>query len=58
VHTDQPIHLALERMGAAKLDMLPVVSRANIHDLLGVVVMNDVLDLFGIQYRDRRESVH
>jgi len=58
VHADQPIHLALERMGAAKLDTLPVVSRANIHDLLGVVVMNDVLDLFGIQYRDRRESVH
>ncbi len=48
VHPDQPLHLALERMGAAKLDILPVVGRANIHDLLGIVVMRDVLNLFGI----------
>ena len=58
VHADQPLHLALERMGAANLDVLPVVSRANIHELLGVVLMNDVLDLFGIKYRERRESAH
>lgn len=58
VHADQPLYLALERMGAANLDILPVVSRANIHELLGVVVMNDVLDLFGIKYHDRRESAH
>jgi CIC family chloride channel protein len=58
VHPDQPLHLALERMGAAKLEILPVVSRANIRDLLGVVVMHDVLNLFGIEHRDRRESTH
>jgi CIC family chloride channel protein len=48
VHPDQPLHIALERMGAAKLDVLPVVSRANIHRLLGVVVLADVLTSYGV----------
>jgi chloride channel protein, CIC family len=48
VHADQPLHLALERMGAAKLDVLPVVSRANIHNLIGVVVLQDVLTSYGV----------
>ena len=52
VHPDQPLHLALERMGSAKSDVLPVVSRANIHDLLGVVVMHDILNLYGIDHHD------
>jgi chloride channel protein, CIC family len=49
VHADQPLHLALERMGAAKLDALPVVSRANIHRLLGVVVLTDILNSYGVE---------
>ena len=49
VHADQPLHLALERMGAAKLDLLPVVSRANIHHLIGVVVLSDVLNSYGVK---------
>lgn len=49
VHADQPLHLALERMGAAKLDVLPVVSRANIHHLIGVVVLSDVLNSYGVE---------
>lgn len=53
VHADQPLHLALERMGAAKLDVLPVVSRANIQHLEGIVVRSDVLDSYGVE---RRES--
>ena len=48
VHADHPLHVTLERMGAAKLDVLPVVSRANIHLLLGVVVLQDVLNLYGV----------
>jgi len=40
-------------MGAAKLDVLPVVSRANIQDLEGIVVSSDVLDSYGVE---RRES--
>jgi CIC family chloride channel protein len=52
VHADQPLHLALERMGAANLDVLPVVSRANIHLLMGVVVLLDVLDSYGVKHRE------
>jgi hypothetical protein len=39
--------LALERMGAAKVDVLPVVSRANIQHLEGIVVRSDVLNSYG-----------
>jgi chloride channel protein, CIC family len=48
VHADHPLDLALERMGSARLDVLPVVSRANIHQMLGVVVLSDVLSSFGV----------
>jgi CIC family chloride channel protein len=47
VHADHPLYVALERMGAAKLDVLPVVSRANVHHLMGVVVLRDVLNSYG-----------
>jgi len=48
VHADHPLDLALERMGAAKLDVLPVVSRADSHIILGIVLLSDVLKAFGI----------
>ena len=51
VHTDHPLHLALDRMGAANLDMLPVVSRTNVHQLLGIVTLDDVLSLYGVRTR-------
>ncbi len=51
VHTDHPLYVALERMGAAKLDLLPVVSRADIHRLLGIIALPDVLNSFGIERR-------
>ena len=56
VHADHPLHVVLERMGTAKLDLLPVVSRANIHDLLGVVVLRDVLHAFGVEEHDSAVS--
>jgi chloride channel protein, CIC family len=52
VHADHPLYVALERMGAAKLDVLPVVSRADIHELLGIVALPDVLNAFGVEGRD------
>ncbi len=52
VHADQPLHLALERMGTEKLDVLPVVSRANIHHMMGVIVLPDVLRLYGLECRE------
>ena len=48
LHSDQSLDLALERMGANHLDMLPVVNRANIHQLEGIVTLRDVLDSYGI----------
>ena len=49
VHTDHSLEIALERMGAARLDTLPVVSRANIHELLGIVKLNDILEFYGLK---------
>jgi CIC family chloride channel protein len=48
VHGDHSLHLALDRMGATQLDLLPVVSRANVHQLEGVVTLQDVLALYGV----------
>src|SRR5882762_734414 len=48
VHSDHPLHLALDRMGTSQLDLLPVVSRANVHHLEGVVMLRDVLALYGV----------
>ncbi len=57
VHVDHPLHVALDRMGASRLDLLPVVSRANVHQLRGVVTLQDVLAAYGLagaENRDRR----
>jgi CIC family chloride channel protein len=48
VHSDQSLDLALERMGASQLDVLPVVNRANVHELEGIVTLGDVLDSYGV----------
>jgi len=48
VHPDQGIDLALERMGANQIEILPVVNRADIHKLEGVVTLRDVLNAYGV----------
>ncbi len=48
LHADQSLQTALERMGGARVDLLPVVSRADVHKLEGVVLLRDVLDSYGI----------
>jgi len=48
VHQDQSLELALNRMGAAGLDILPVVSRADVHKLEGVIAIRDLLDSYGV----------
>jgi len=50
VHTDQALHLALERMSKYRLDVLPVVHRADLHKLEGVVTLPDVVDAYGIEH--------
>jgi CIC family chloride channel protein len=48
LHVDHPLSLALERMGALQVNALPVVNRANIHKLEGIVTLKDVLALYGV----------
>lgn len=48
VHVDHPLYVALERMGANQLELLPVVSRANVHQLRGVVTLEDILAEYGV----------
>ncbi len=50
VHPDHPLSLALERMGAAGVDAVPVVSRANIREPYGVVTLSDILAAYGVQH--------
>jgi CIC family chloride channel protein len=47
LHADQSLTVALERMGAAGVDALPVVSRADVHKLEGIVALQDVMRLYG-----------
>ncbi|MGO9084510.1 MAG: chloride channel protein [Candidatus Sulfotelmatobacter sp.] len=48
VHPDQTLDLALERMGANKIEILPVVNRGDMHKLEGMVTLRDVLDAYGV----------
>jgi CIC family chloride channel protein len=52
VHSDQALDLALERMGANQIELLPVVSRADVHEVIGVVTLGDVLHAYGISRPD------
>ena len=47
LHPDHPLSVALERMGTTHLDVLPVVSRADVRKLEGVVTVQDVLNFYG-----------
>jgi len=48
VHPDHPLSLAVERMGAHQIYVLPVVSRADRSKLLGVVTLSSILKTYGL----------
>jgi CIC family chloride channel protein len=48
LHTDHPASRVLDRMRGRGVDAMPVVSRADIHELLGVVTLGSVLTAYGI----------
>jgi CIC family chloride channel protein len=52
VHMDHALAIALERMGASQLEVLPVVNRANVHKLEGIVTLQGVLRLYGVGLRE------
>jgi hypothetical protein len=41
-------HLSTRRMSQARIDILPVVHRADVHKLEGIVTLRDVLDSYGV----------
>jgi len=47
-HPDHGLDLALERMGANQIEILPVVNRADVHKLEGIVTLRDVLNAYGV----------
>ena len=48
LHDDQSLDLALQRLGQNNLDVIPVVSRANVRELVGVVTLRDILKKYGV----------
>ncbi|HEY1757048.1 MAG TPA: chloride channel protein [Bryobacteraceae bacterium] len=58
VHPDHSLSLALERMGSTGLNVLPVVSRANVRDLMGIVILDDVLAAYGVAKRGNAMVPH
>ncbi len=57
VHGDQPLGQALSRMGTSGNTVLPVVSRANVRLLLGIVTLPDVLRAFGVAEGDDKPAL-
>ncbi|MEP7002602.1 MAG: CBS domain-containing protein, partial [bacterium] len=53
VHLDQPLGQALARMGETRHTVLPVVSRANVRILLGLVTLADILQAYGVDRPDQ-----
>jgi CIC family chloride channel protein len=47
LHIDHSLAIALDRMGSSQLRVLPVVSRANVRQLLGLVTLEAVLNAYG-----------
>ncbi len=47
VHSDHSLAIALDRMGSSKLRVLPVVSRANVRQLVGLVTLEAILNAYG-----------
>jgi CIC family chloride channel protein len=56
LHPDHALHLALERMSQYHVDVLPVIHRANIHKLEGVVTLRDLLNSYGVTGMDAEQS--
>lgn len=56
VHADHSLAFALERMGTSGLDVLPVVSRANVREVEGIITLADILETLGVG-RDRLAGI-
>jgi CIC family chloride channel protein len=57
VHMDHAASQVLERMRGSAVDTMPVVSRADIHQLLGVVTLARILEAYGIKALGEKAGV-
>ncbi len=57
VHMDHAASQVLERMRGEGVDTMPVVSRADIHELVGIVTLTRVLAAYGIKAEDEKQAV-
>ena len=48
LHADHSLAIALDRMGSSNLRVLPVVSRADVHHLVGLITLEQVLNAYGL----------
>jgi CIC family chloride channel protein len=51
VHVDHSLSVALQTMGAAEVNVLPVVSRSDIRHVIGMIALPDILSRFGVRER-------
>ena len=56
VHADQSLDTALTRMAQSNLKVLPVVSRANVRKMIGIISLNDILQAYGLEERKSRAA--
>lgn len=56
VHPDHPIELAMQRMGEAGWSSLPVVDRADVSKLRGLITIADVLRAYGPRASDSQSE--
>ena len=57
VHLDQPLESAMRRMAQTNLKLLPVVGRANLRELVGIISWNDALAAFKLDHTDKPAEV-
>jgi CBS domain-containing protein len=49
VHSDHTLDVVLHRMGSTGMRVLPVVSRRDIRHLEGIITLDDVLRVYGLE---------
>jgi chloride channel protein, CIC family len=56
VHADDPLDVALRRMAESGVNLLPVVSRVNLRQLMGVISLRDVMAVYGFEGKQARRA--
>jgi CIC family chloride channel protein len=56
VHADHPLGYALQRMRDTGVDTLPVVSRADLTEMSGIITLNQILEVYGVADKQHSAS--